>query len=111
MNLPQKDPSNIPDPYVKLYLLPDRHKDSKRKTNCIKDNCNPVYDESFEYTLSPGELKSKQLEVTVVTQKFLFQSSSNVMGQVIIDLAKSDFTQALTDWFDLYAEYSSQQRE
>lgn len=31
-NLPQKDPSNIPDPYVKLYLLPDRAKETKRKT-------------------------------------------------------------------------------
>ncbi|XP_039297244.1 extended synaptotagmin-2 isoform X2 [Nilaparvata lugens] len=31
-NLPLKDPTNIPDPYVKLYLLPDRSKESKRKT-------------------------------------------------------------------------------
>jgi hypothetical protein len=27
-----RDPANIPDPYVKLYLLPERAKDSKRKT-------------------------------------------------------------------------------
>ncbi|XP_044743931.1 extended synaptotagmin-2-A isoform X2 [Chrysoperla carnea] len=106
-NLPQKDPSNIPDPYVKIYLLPERAKESKRKTNVIKDNCDPVFDESFEYTLSPGELKTKQLEITVVTQKSIFSSGNNIMGQVIIDLGKSDFTQALTDWFDLYAEYSS----
>lgn len=31
-NIPLKDPTNIPDPYVKLYLLPGRAKDSKRKT-------------------------------------------------------------------------------
>lgn len=31
-NIPIKDPSNIPDPYVKLYLLPERAKDTKRKT-------------------------------------------------------------------------------
>ncbi|CAG2053038.1 unnamed protein product, partial [Timema podura] len=31
-NLPLRDPANIPDPYVKLYLLPERSKDSKRKT-------------------------------------------------------------------------------
>lgn len=37
-NLPLNDPSNIPDPYVKLYLLPERAKDSKRKTEVIA-NC------------------------------------------------------------------------
>jgi len=26
------DPSNIPDPYVKLHLLPDKAKEHKRKT-------------------------------------------------------------------------------
>ncbi|CAG9782942.1 unnamed protein product, partial [Diatraea saccharalis] len=31
-NIPLKDPANVPDPYVKLYLLPGRSKDSKRKT-------------------------------------------------------------------------------
>jgi hypothetical protein len=31
-NIPLKDPTNVPDPYVKLYLLPGRSKDSKRKT-------------------------------------------------------------------------------
>lgn len=38
-NIPMKDPSNIPDPYVKLYLLPSRSKDSKRKTVTIKGKC------------------------------------------------------------------------
>lgn len=49
----------------------------------IKDNCNPIYDESFEYVLSQGELNNKLLEVTVGTQKQLFYSSSNVLGQVL----------------------------
>lgn len=50
----------------------------------VKDNCNPVFDESFEYVLSQGEVGSKQLEVTACTQKQLFYSSSNVLGQVNI---------------------------
>ena len=76
------DPTNIPDPYVKLYLLPERNKDSKRKTEAIKDNCNPVYEQQFEYIISPGELSNRQLEVSVATRKKLFSSSSNCMGQV-----------------------------
>ncbi|XP_022819052.1 extended synaptotagmin-2 isoform X2 [Spodoptera litura] len=37
MHIPLKDPTNVPDPYVKLYLLPGRSKDSKRKT-VVSDN-------------------------------------------------------------------------
>lgn len=101
--LPSKDPSNIPDPYVKLYLLPGRSKESKRKTQVVKDNCNPVFDVTFEYVLSQGELHSQQLQVTVATQKQLF-SGSNTMGQVLIDLGKFNLTQSNTFWFDLQPE-------
>lgn len=48
----------------------------------MKDNCNPVYDETFEYILSQGELNSRHLEVSVVTRKGWFSSQSPVMGQV-----------------------------
>ncbi|XP_075219377.1 extended synaptotagmin-like protein 2 isoform X2 [Lycorma delicatula] len=98
VNLPLKDPSNIPDPYVKLYLLPERSKDTKRKTETIKDNCNPVFDETFEYVISQAELNSRQLEVTVLTQKTW---KSPVMGQVIVDLGQLDLSKAVTSWYDL----------
>lgn len=48
----------------------------------VKDNCNPVFDETFEYAINQEELEHKQLEVTICTQKQLFQSSSNTMGKV-----------------------------
>lgn len=82
MNIPCRDPSNIPDPYVKLYLLPGRSKDSKRKTVVIKDNCNPVYDASFEYLISMAELLQSELEVTVCTQKGFLATSGPVIGMV-----------------------------
>ncbi|XP_021935100.1 extended synaptotagmin-2 isoform X3 [Zootermopsis nevadensis] len=103
-NLPLRDPTNIPDPYVKLYLLPERAKDSKRKTETMKDNCNPVYDETFEYILSQGELNSRQLEVSVVTRKGWFSSQSPVMGQVVVNLGEQDLSKAITSWFDLQPE-------
>ncbi|KAK6634334.1 hypothetical protein RUM43_011734 [Polyplax serrata] len=103
--LPLNDPSNIPDPYVKLYLLPERNKDSKRKTEAIKDNCNPVYEQQFEYIISPAELSNRQLEVSVATRKKLFSSASNCMGQVLVNLDELDLTNPTTEWYDLLPEF------
>lgn len=37
---------NLPDPYVRVYLLPEFKKD-KKKTKPIRDTLNPVYDDSY----------------------------------------------------------------
>nr|XP_032522304.1 extended synaptotagmin-2-B isoform X6 [Danaus plexippus plexippus] len=105
MNIPLKDPTNVPDPYVKLYLLPGRSKDSKRKTVVVKDNCMPEYDEQFEWSIPLAELHSRQLEVTVATHKG-FLGGSPVIGQVIVHLNQYDFREAKTLWFDLLPETS-----
>lgn len=81
-HIPLKDPTNIPDPYVKLYLLPGRSKESKRKTNVVKDNCDPVYDATFEYVISPAEMNNSELEVTVCTQKGFLSGGSPIIGMV-----------------------------
>lgn len=65
---------------MKLYLLPGRSKESKRKTNVVKDNCDPVFDTTFEYIISNAELVNSELEVTVCTQKGFF--GSPVIGMV-----------------------------
>ncbi|XP_050541357.1 extended synaptotagmin-3 [Daktulosphaira vitifoliae] len=104
VNLPIKEPSNIPDPYVKLYILPKKdNANSKRKTEAYKDQCNPVFEETFEYVLGIAELNSKQLEVTVLTKKTWH---SPVLGQIILNL--SDYVNQnsinFTGWFDLQPE-------
>nr|XP_026484939.1 extended synaptotagmin-2 isoform X3 [Vanessa tameamea] len=105
MNIPLKDPTNVPDPYVKLYLLPGRSKDSKRKTAVVKDNCMPEYDEQFEWAIPLAELHSRQLEVTVATHKG-FLGGSPIIGQVIVQLNQYDIREAKTLWFDLLPESS-----
>ncbi|KAL0121270.1 hypothetical protein PUN28_008736 [Cardiocondyla obscurior] len=102
--LPQNDPHNIPDPYVKLYLLPDKHKETKRKTAVVKDNCNPSFDEQFEYVVSQGDLNTRILEVSVCTQKGWLSTGSNVMGQIHLKLTEINLTKTLTSWYDLQPE-------
>lgn len=103
--LPQNDPHNIPDPYVKLYLLPDRHKETKRKTAIMKDNCNPTFDEQFEYVVSQGDLNTRVLEISVCTQKGWLSTGSNVMGQVYLKLGEIDLSKVITSWYDLQSEF------
>ncbi|KAK3874658.1 hypothetical protein Pcinc_020410 [Petrolisthes cinctipes] len=100
-NLPVEEDGELPDPYVKLYLLPDRSKDSKRKTDVIKDSCNPKYDERFEYALPPNDLTNRTLEVNIVNKKGLrFLQRSPTMGQVLLDCGLLD-DEKVTQWYDL----------
>ncbi|XP_015182363.1 PREDICTED: extended synaptotagmin-2 isoform X2 [Polistes dominula] len=102
--LPPNDPSNIPDPYVKLYLLPDKHKETKRKTAVMKDNCNPIFDEKFEYLLSQADLNSRILEVSVCTQKGWLSTGSKIMGQLRLNLSEVYVNKSQTTWYDLEPE-------
>ena len=43
VNLIPCDDDNLADPYVRIYMLPDK---SKRKTQVVKNNLQPVFDET-----------------------------------------------------------------
>ncbi|XP_058061693.1 extended synaptotagmin-2 isoform X2 [Anopheles bellator] len=103
-NIPLKDPSNIPDPYVKLYLLPGRTKESKRKTNVVKDNCDPVFDATFEYIISNAELVNSELEITVCTQKGFFGSPVIGMQKLTLNDLEIASGQGVRAWYDLLPE-------
>jgi len=42
-NLPRIAGNQEPSTYVKVYLLPDHHKATKRKTKVVKKNCYPSF--------------------------------------------------------------------
>lgn len=79
-NIPSKDPLNMPNPYVKLYLLPGRSKKTKRKTKTVHDSCDPIFETTFNYDISIIELKGTQLELVVSTKKTYGRNS--VLGMV-----------------------------
>ena len=85
--LPGGDLPDPPDPYVKLYLLPERSKRSKRKSDAKKDTVNPIYEETFEYDdLMVGDVRDMSLEVSVVDRKGMF-SRRALMGRIVVPLA------------------------
>jgi phosphatidylinositol-4-phosphate 3-kinase len=43
-----------PSPYVKVYLLPDQSKVTKRKTKVIRRNCHPTFMEMVSSTMEFG---------------------------------------------------------
>ncbi|CAG9768629.1 unnamed protein product [Ceutorhynchus assimilis] len=90
--------------YVKLYLLPERHKDTKRKTQVITTSKNPVFDETFEFILSQEELGHKQLEVSVCEENFI---KNEPIQKVKIDLDKLSLVLPHTRLFNLVKSYHS----
>ncbi|ESO10642.1 extended synaptotagmin-like protein 2b [Helobdella robusta] len=90
INLVAYDKDNFSDPYVRMYLLPDRSNASKRKTNVMKNNLNPVWDETFEWPLKKFELPNRTLEIMVKNFIGVFEKKTQTeMG--VVNLRLSDF--------------------
>ena len=58
-DLPAMDLNGTSDPYVKVYVLPDKKK--KFETKVQKKSLNPVFDETFNFK---GSAKSKEIRHT-----------------------------------------------
>uniref|UniRef100_A0A673WH59 Uncharacterized LOC115150497 n=1 Tax=Salmo trutta TaxID=8032 RepID=A0A673WH59_SALTR len=85
------------DTYVSLMLLPDKNKATKRKTSIKKRDLNPEYNERFEFELSVEEARRRHLSVSVKNSKASFRSS-DLIGQVQIELAQIDLASGVTEW-------------
>ncbi|XP_025098419.1 synaptotagmin-like protein 5 isoform X1 [Pomacea canaliculata] len=73
---------NRSDPYVKVYLLPDKTRSGKRKTKIKKHTLNPVFNEVLTYNISRGELENRTLWVTVWhSDRF---GRNDFLGEVLI---------------------------
>uniref|UniRef100_A0A7N9ATT8 Extended synaptotagmin-like protein 2a n=1 Tax=Mastacembelus armatus TaxID=205130 RepID=A0A7N9ATT8_9TELE len=86
------------DPYVRLYLLPDKRRSGRRKTHTLKRNLNPVYDQSFEFSVSFVELHRRTLDVAVKNGGRLLSKHKGLLGKVLVDLTHDDITKGWTQW-------------
>uniref|UniRef100_H3CRC4 Extended synaptotagmin 2 n=1 Tax=Tetraodon nigroviridis TaxID=99883 RepID=H3CRC4_TETNG len=89
------------DPYVRLYLLPDKRRSGRRKTHMRKRSLNPLYDETFEFTVSLVELHRRTLDVAVKNGGSLLSKHKGLLGKVLVDLTHEDISKGFTQWYDL----------
>uniref|UniRef100_A0ACB8F584 Phosphatidylinositol 4-phosphate 3-kinase C2 domain-containing subunit beta n=1 Tax=Sphaerodactylus townsendi TaxID=933632 RepID=A0ACB8F584_9SAUR len=96
---PLQDGSD-PDPYVKIYLLPDPQKTTKRKTKVARKTCNPTYNEMLIYDGIPkGDLHQRELRLSVLSEEGFWENI--LLGEVIIRLRDLDLTREKMGWFEL----------
>lgn len=62
-NLPAMDMGGTSDPYVKLYLLPEKKK--KQETKVHRKTLNPIFNEQFSFKIPYAEITSKTLVFAV----------------------------------------------
>uniref|UniRef100_W5K0X5 Synaptotagmin-like protein 4 n=1 Tax=Astyanax mexicanus TaxID=7994 RepID=W5K0X5_ASTMX len=53
------------NPYVKSYLLPDKSRQSKKKTATKSKTINPTYNETLKYSISRSQLMTRTLQLSV----------------------------------------------
>lgn len=90
-DLPAKDFTGTSDPYVKIYLLPERK--TKHQTKVHRKTLNPIFDEVFLFPVEYAELPTRKLHFSVYD--FDRFSRHDVIGQVVVDnfLDLPDFPQ------------------
>lgn len=89
-----------PDPYVKLYLLPDPQKTSKRKTKAARRTCNPTYNEMLVYDKIPrGDLQQRTVHLRVLSEGAFWENT--LLGETIIHLKDLTPGHRWVDWHQL----------
>ncbi|XP_059185118.1 phosphatidylinositol 4-phosphate 3-kinase C2 domain-containing subunit beta isoform X2 [Centropristis striata] len=97
--LPLQDGTD-PDPYVKLYLLPDPQKTSKRKTKAARRTCNPTYNEMLVYERIPrGDLDQRVIHLRVLGDGAFWENT--LLGETFIPLKRLVPGQHWVDWHRL----------
>ncbi|KAM6907963.1 extended synaptotagmin-2 isoform 2-T3 [Lycodopsis pacificus] len=97
------------DPFIRLYLLPDKSRTGRRKTSAMKRTLNPVYDQTFEFSVSMVELHRRTLDVAVKNGGSILSKHKGLLGKVLVDLSGDDISKGCTQWYDLSEDGVSSQ--
>ncbi|XP_037882291.1 synaptotagmin 1 isoform X5 [Glossina fuscipes] len=96
--LPALDMGGTSDPYVKVYLLPDKKK--KYETKVHRKTLSPVFNETFTFKSLPY---ADAMNKTLVFAIFDFDrfSKHDQIGEVKVPLCTVDLAQTIEEWRDL----------
>ncbi|XP_028287708.1 synaptotagmin VIII isoform X2 [Parambassis ranga] len=85
------------DPYVKVYICPDKSKTCETKV--LRSTLSPVFNEQFTFQLS----KSALLKSTAVMKVFDFNrfSKHDIIGELRVQLCSVDWNHVMEEWQDL----------
>ncbi|XP_031423644.1 synaptotagmin-2 isoform X2 [Clupea harengus] len=91
------DSGGTSDPYVKVYILPDKKKkfDTKVQKKCL----NPVFNETFSFKIPYEELGGKTLVMCVYDYDRF--SKHDIIGDVKLVMNTLDLSKAIEEWKDL----------
>uniref|UniRef100_A0A7M4EEE2 Extended synaptotagmin 2 n=1 Tax=Crocodylus porosus TaxID=8502 RepID=A0A7M4EEE2_CROPO len=92
------------DPYVRLYLLPDKRRSGRRKTHVSKKTLNPVFDQTFDFSVSFPEVQRRTLDVAVKNSGGFLSKDKGLLGKLLIPLASDELSKGWTKWYDLTEE-------
>ncbi|XP_014661570.1 PREDICTED: synaptotagmin-1-like isoform X1 [Priapulus caudatus] len=95
--LPGMDMSGTSDPYVKVYLMPDKKK--KFETKVHRKTLNPVFNETFIFKVPYADLASKTLIFAIYD--FDRFSKHDQIGEVRVALNQVDLGQVVEEWRDV----------
>uniref|UniRef100_A0A669DQW2 Synaptotagmin-like protein 5 n=1 Tax=Oreochromis niloticus TaxID=8128 RepID=A0A669DQW2_ORENI len=87
------------DAYVKTYLLPDKSRQSKRKTSIKANTINPVFNETLRYVISHSQLETRTLQVSVWHHDRFGRNS--FLGEVELAFDAWKFDCHIEEWYTL----------
>nr|XP_020501083.1 synaptotagmin-like protein 4 [Labrus bergylta]XP_029135431.1 synaptotagmin-like protein 4 [Labrus bergylta]XP_029135432.1 synaptotagmin-like protein 4 [Labrus bergylta]XP_029135433.1 synaptotagmin-like protein 4 [Labrus bergylta]XP_029135434.1 synaptotagmin-like protein 4 [Labrus bergylta] len=95
---------HLSNPYVKCYLLPDKSRQSKRKTGIKRNSVNPVYNETLKYSIGRSQLFTRSMLISVWHHGRL--SRNTFLGEVEIPLDSRDLSSPYEERMALMAKAS-----
>ncbi|XP_039511979.1 synaptotagmin-like protein 5 isoform X1 [Pimephales promelas] len=87
------------DAYIKTYLLPDKSRQSKRKTSIKSNTTNPVFNENLRYVVSHSQLETRTLQVSVWHHDRF--GHNNFLGETELSFDSWEFDTQIEEWFSL----------
>ncbi|KAK3748301.1 hypothetical protein QZH41_007335 [Actinostola sp. cb2023] len=89
-HLRSRNPENKTNPFVRLYILPDRSKKTRRVTKIIKGSLHGEYRETFQHVIGLDMLADRQLECAVKSDRGL---RNRLIGTAKVDLGELDLNE------------------